>query len=62
MAAILQKTNLRLKGAEGNLYTTNDLRSSATDDNLVAFAEAVNSLQEVEADKFIKKLTYLMAE
>lgn len=59
MTATLQKVTLNIKNDKAS-YTTSNIRHDCTDDNLVKYAEAYNSLQKTEADKFIKRTQYLI--
>jgi hypothetical protein len=59
MPATLQSVTLRIKNDEGS-YSTNSIAPNVTDDNLVRFAAAYNSLQSKEAEGFFKKTTHLM--
>lgn len=59
MPTTLNKVTLTIKNDEGS-YTTSNIVKTSSVSNLVRFASAYNSLQQKEADMFIKKSEYLV--
>jgi len=60
----LQNVSLRITRdgvGGGNIYTTNDIKLTATDDNIYNIVEAVESLTSAFIDKAIKKQTFLFS-
>ena len=57
MAATLIKKTLNIK-VDDKINTIPNIMVSVADDDLLLFATAYNSLQAIEADKFIKREQY----
>jgi hypothetical protein len=58
----LQSVSLRLDGGKGkgNYYSTNAIIPSATDADLLSFAQAIDSLLATEAERYVKKSQWLL--
>ena len=57
MAQALKQSSLRITAGAGlpDIFTTNKIKQSASNEGLVAFAETIVSLTDKTADKFVKK-------
>ncbi len=53
---VVSDTKLYIKADEKTIYSNSNIYDLATNDQIYAFAEAINSVQNVEFDKVVKTL------